>query len=271
MKIKSRLRRMILPVSATAVMVGYWAIVAKSQGVSVADVVHFSKWLGATAVSLPERTYEAFRGPIFSFVWLAQLLKTAILIAFIQKAVRSTIQSVIIASIIFWIVFSIIDPFSYSDVGVLMFYLVLALVLLAGCLDFLEPRKKESDAEKRANCSALHAALLDSNLVIENYRKFLRGESTWEEMMSHLTTIGNAFQGVVGEGRRLPPVVQEAVEEVERFDFGEEGVQGTSLLWIALTGTDEALRTEKARIEIQRQEHFNSIVARKQSEIGCSK
>lgn len=84
-----------------------------------------------------------------------------------------------------------------------------------------------------------------------------------------MTELGNAWEGVTPEGKKLPQVVQEAVAEVEKFDFGEEGQQVLRLFWKTISDSDVGLQREKAKIEIERQQHFDDVLLRKMKENRC--
>ena len=120
-------------------------------------------------------------------------------------------------------------------------------------------------------CADLRAALESSEEVIQNYRDFLAGKLSWQDLRSKIQVIGNAAQGVVGAGKTLPPVVQEAIEEVESFGLEEIEGMGELTLGIAgyLAGDEEFLNEQRARIEIERQKHYNFVLIRYMYDRAC--
>jgi len=62
--------------------------------------------------------------------------------------------------------------------------------------------------------------------------------------------------------------VQEAIEEVESFGL-EEVQQGGALLWEVVVGDDDSFQTQWVRNEIDRQQHFNTVLIRFMYENGC--
>lgn len=120
-----------------------------------------------------------------------------------------------------------------------------------------------------AACQDLRSALSDSEQVVAGYKQFLAGETAWNDLVSKLVPIGNAWEGAVGPGDKAPQAVKEAIEEVEAFDFGEEGSQMLKLTWVAISADQAELQRAKAEIEIQRQEHFNDVIRRKMRENNC--
>ena len=119
-------------------------------------------------------------------------------------------------------------------------------------------------------CQQLQQALDNSQGVIHLYERFLAGQVDWKTVKSQTTEVGNAAQGVVGEGLNAPQAVQEAIAELEEFEFGEEGVQGLDIFWGVISEDENEVRKRWAKLEIDRQKHFNEIVLRKMKEQGCS-
>jgi hypothetical protein len=122
---------------------------------------------------------------------------------------------------------------------------------------------------KEQICRDLRAALENSKQMIDLYRQFLAGTVTWETVESKKKVIGNAAQGVVGEGKKLPLVVQAAVAEVEKFGMEEVSQMG-SLIWsgVGLAGA-QRFNVARANIEIDRQSHYNLVLIRKLYENEC--
>lgn len=123
--------------------------------------------------------------------------------------------------------------------------------------------------EKSTICHQLSDALSNSADLINVYEKFLQGELTWEYVHSHTVELGNASQGVTGAGKSLPKVVQDAVNEVENFEFGEEGFQ-IAKLFLSSLGTERSLQETHVRIEIERQKHLNEIIKKAMISRGCA-
>ena len=120
-------------------------------------------------------------------------------------------------------------------------------------------------------CEDLRPALSNSVRVIELYREFLDGNIEWEEMQSQTRMIGNAAQGVVGAGRELPQIVQDAINEVESFGFEEIGHM-ERLVWglpSLVLGSGEFFQSQWVRNEIERQNHFNRVIIRYMYENAC--
>jgi hypothetical protein len=119
-------------------------------------------------------------------------------------------------------------------------------------------------------CKDLCDALTDSMAVIALYNQFLSGAVTWEDMQARRTIVGNAAQGVVGQGLNRPKVVQDAIAEVEKFNPSEEGWQMAKQLWSSVVGSDRDLQETWTRNEIDRQTHYNDILLRKMAENACA-
>jgi hypothetical protein len=119
-----------------------------------------------------------------------------------------------------------------------------------------------------AVCEALQSALSNSEQMISIFREFLAGDIDWEELQSHRRIIGMAGVGVVGAGLDMPQIVQNAINELERFGI-EEIEQGARLFRELVFGTTESTEREHVSVEIERHTHFNDIVRRYLEESGC--
>jgi hypothetical protein len=129
----------------------------------------------------------------------------------------------------------------------------------------------EGASSREEVCQALRDALADSGRVIELYQQFLRGDVDWETMRSKLVTVGNAAQGVVGAGRELPQIVQDAISEVESFGLEELSHMGRLIVGLPslVGGSGEFFHEQWVRNEIERQNHFNLVIIRFMYENSC--
>lgn len=137
--------------------------------------------------------------------------------------------------------------------------------------EYASPHSMYSNLVQFHVCEDCRSALSNSERVIELYREFLNGNIEWEEMQSHLRTIGNAALGVVGAGLELPQIVQDAINEVESFGF-EELRHMARLVWgfpSLVVGSGEFFQGQWVRNEIERQSHFNLVLIRYMYENGC--
>jgi hypothetical protein len=137
--------------------------------------------------------------------------------------------------------------------------------------EYTKSHSKYSNLVQFQVCEDLRSALSNSERVIELYRGFLDGNIEWEEMQKHTRSIGNAAQGVVGEGRELPQIVQDAINEVEAFGFEEIKHLGRLVLGLPslVVGSDEFFQRQWVQNEIERQNHFNLVLIRYMYENDC--
>jgi hypothetical protein len=120
-------------------------------------------------------------------------------------------------------------------------------------------------------CGALRDALANSMQVIELYQRFLAGRVRWNEVQSHLRTTGIAGQGVVGGGRNLPQIVQDAINEAERYHLEDIRHLGRLVAGLPslIVGEGEFFNRQRATNEIERQNRLNLILIRKMYENAC--
>jgi len=122
-------------------------------------------------------------------------------------------------------------------------------------------------SEQEQICQDLRLQYDNSRQVIAMYRNFQAGEIDWETLQSHRVSIGNAAEGVTEAGKKLPPVVQEAIEEVE--SFGLEEVKHAARLMYGMTGSDDFFHQQWVLNEIERQLHLNKVLIEYMYANGC--
>lgn len=120
-------------------------------------------------------------------------------------------------------------------------------------------------------CVDLRSALSNSIRVIELYEEFLAGNIEWDEVESHIRTVGIAGQGVVGAGQDLPQIVQDAINEAEGWSLEDITHFGRLIggLPSLVGGSGEFFNRQRATNEIERQNRLNLVYIRYMYENNC--
>jgi Domain of unknown function (DUF4157) len=132
-----------------------------------------------------------------------------------------------------------------------------------------EPQPDDAGPQTREQiCKALCDAQLNNERLIELYNSFLAGKVPFEEVLKKKKVVGLAGKGVVGEGKKMPQVVQDSINEGEKLT-PEEAEQAGKLLGAGL-GNKEKFQETWVRNEIGRQQRLGGIYQRKMGENGCT-
>lgn len=120
-------------------------------------------------------------------------------------------------------------------------------------------------------CTDLRSALSNSIQVIELLEDYLAGNIEWGEVREHIRTVGMAGEGVVGAGRDLPPIVQDAINEAEGWRFEDITHFGRMVIGLPSLafGSGEFFNEQWSRNEIERQNRLNLVYIQYMYENNC--
>lgn len=128
------------------------------------------------------------------------------------------------------------------------------------------------------NCKDLLDAWNGSKRLIDLYQQVLADKLTIENLNKKVEWIGTSYDGLFGKGttsagQKLPPIVQEAIREVEQNLGTDEALYGAEFFVTALWSHYSKDKTHVdhtiARREIERQNQYQKVLERKMKENGC--